>query len=83
MPEVDLRTCPRGSTQGAGHQGCSNTGPCDETFRAVLAETGWEALDVFADALTGLLWAALSLTWKNASKDCTRDPSCKNCQREH
>jgi len=61
-----FRTCPRGSTQGAGHQGCSNTRSCDETFRALLAETGWEALDIFA--LTDSLWAALSLARTNASR---------------
>ena len=64
-----FRTCPRGSTQGAGHQGCSNTGSCDETFRALLAETGWEALDIFA--LTDSLWAALSLARTNASRPST------------
>ena len=49
-----FRTCPRGSVRMFGKRGCSNGASCDESFRKVLDETGWELFDLFA--LTDALW---------------------------
>ena len=49
-----FRTCPRGAHLMPGKRGCSNGASCDEQFRDVLNETGWELLDIFA--LTDAIW---------------------------
>lgn len=50
-----FRTCPRGSVRAWGRRGCSNGAGCDEPFRRILSETGWELLDVYR--ITEALWA--------------------------
>ena len=49
-----FRTCPRGFVRLAGRRGCSNGVGCDEAFRALLRETGWELFDLYA--MTEDLW---------------------------
>ena len=50
-----FRTCPRGSVRLPARRGCSNGASCDEPFRALVNETGWELLDLYT--LTEDLWA--------------------------
>lgn len=50
-----FRTCPRGSVRLPARRGCSNGASCDEAFRSVLSETGFELLDLYA--MTDDLWA--------------------------
>lgn len=52
-----FRTCPRGSKQVGKTRGCTNGPGCDEVFRALLDEAGWEIFDLFqvTDQLHGYM----------------------------
>ena len=49
-----FRTCPRGAVRMGGRRGCSNGAGCEDVYRSLLPEVGWELYDVFR--LTEDLW---------------------------
>ena len=70
-----FRTCPRGAVRMGGRRGCSNGAGCEDVYRSLLPEVGWELYDVFR--LTEDLWKYIDR--EGHLKDRRLPRLCRQC----